>query len=241
MSKTEYQRISGNTNVKCHCTITDCVNTYNQPLALLTSQMSSVLGQLDTLLDKVNKIDTIMVYNLEESSVGNADARKKHDLDLAISIFSPLIPNFSNNGIKTFRVGGKKPDRSRSLKVVLSSNSDVATAMKNFAGSETQLNPRFSSVKLSRDRTPREAAHLHNLKAELKERTTSGEKDLTIRCDRSLTTRNKISGGGTLIAVRDHLASELVPMHARSSECVFINCISGSRHILLGSVYVPPN
>ncbi|XP_054279113.1 uncharacterized protein LOC128997499 [Macrosteles quadrilineatus] len=59
--------------------------------------------------------------------------------------------------------------------------------------------------------------------------------------DRSLATSNKISGGGTLIAVRDHLACQLVPLHACSSECVFVTCTSGTRRILLGSVYIPPS
>lgn len=56
MSKTEYLRISGNTNVEWYCTRMDYLHTPNQPLTLLTIQMAVVLSKLDDLLSKVNKI-----------------------------------------------------------------------------------------------------------------------------------------------------------------------------------------
>ncbi|KAG8244620.1 hypothetical protein J6590_019876 [Homalodisca vitripennis] len=59
MSKAEYLRLSGNNNEKWYCTRTDCTALTNQPLQLLTVQMSTVLNKLDDLLNKVSKIDEI--------------------------------------------------------------------------------------------------------------------------------------------------------------------------------------
>lgn len=58
MTKTEYQRISGNTNIKWFCSRIDCLPLQNQPLNQLSTQLASALTKLDELLAKVNKIDT---------------------------------------------------------------------------------------------------------------------------------------------------------------------------------------
>ncbi|KAG8241594.1 hypothetical protein J6590_083596 [Homalodisca vitripennis] len=59
LSKAECLRLSGNNNEKWYCTRTDCTALTNQPLQLLTVQMSTVLNKLDDLLNKVSKIDEI--------------------------------------------------------------------------------------------------------------------------------------------------------------------------------------
>lgn len=51
--------MSGNSSVKWCCTRTDCLDSSNQPLTLLSFQMAAILTKLDDLLGKVNKIDTI--------------------------------------------------------------------------------------------------------------------------------------------------------------------------------------
>lgn len=59
MLKTEYVRISADTNIKWHCSREDCHALQNQPLIKLSHQMTSVLTRLDELLAKVSKIYTI--------------------------------------------------------------------------------------------------------------------------------------------------------------------------------------
>lgn len=250
MSKTEYQRISSNTNVKWYCSRTDCVDNSGQPLNILTSQMTSVLNKLDDLLGKVGKIDEIsrdvtdiktemctikaglsaleprvtmvedrvasvvetvkviksevgssnieaaiaemnertrrsknvMVFNLTESSDRDANNRKRHDLDLINKLFSPLLPTLMINKTKAFRVGKKSPGKFRPLKVVLENASDVSTVISSFSTeSAAMVDPSFSSVKVSRDKTPREISHLSSLRSELEERSAGGEIDLTIK------------------------------------------------------------
>ncbi|KAG8245600.1 hypothetical protein J6590_102872, partial [Homalodisca vitripennis] len=61
-SKTEYQRLSSDTNKKWHCHRTDCIDVSNRPLQRLSSQMLAVLSKLDNLLGKVIKIDEISRY-----------------------------------------------------------------------------------------------------------------------------------------------------------------------------------
>lgn len=70
MNKTEYIRIAGNSKVKWHCTRTDCVDAANQPITLLSFQMSSVLVKLDNLLSKIDVICTdVAVIKNEVASI----------------------------------------------------------------------------------------------------------------------------------------------------------------------------
>lgn len=251
MSKAEYQKISGNSANKWYCTRTDCIDSSNQPLALLSSQMSSVLSKLDDLLGKVNKIDAIssdvvaiktevttiragldaleprvsnvedrlfsvenkidktatsngsdlettiaemnertrrskniMVFNLAESSASDVKTRMQYDLDSVNRLVSPFLPSFTPVGVRTFRVGKKQPgpEKPRPLKVILSNQSDVAKFISNFSSDvAAQVDQAFATIRVSRDRTPRESKHLLSLKTLLKERESKGEKNLTIK------------------------------------------------------------
>lgn len=251
MSKTEYQKMSGNTAIKWYCTRTDCIVPSTQPLALISSQMSAVITKLDDLLGKVEKIDNIssdiatiktemstikaglsvleprvskvedrlttienkiemtstskpsdlettiaemnerarrskniMVFNLAESSAADVQTRMRSDLDMVNKLFKHFMPSFTTDGIKTFRVGKKHPGsvKPRPLKVILSNQSDVAEFLRNFsADAAAQVHQAFSSVRVSRDRTPCESKHLQTLNSELKERVSKGESNLTIK------------------------------------------------------------
>lgn len=59
VSKSEYLRIAGNSSNKWYCSRTDCIEPDKNPQALVSKQLSSVIGKLDELLIKVNKIDGI--------------------------------------------------------------------------------------------------------------------------------------------------------------------------------------
>lgn len=251
MSKTEYQKMSGNIAIKWYCARTDCIDPSTQPLALLSSQMSAVLTKLDHLLGKVTKIDNIssdiatiktemseikaglavleprvskiedrlntvenkielssnsehsalettiaemnerarrsknlMVFNLAESSAADVQTRMRSDLDMVNKLLNPFMPSFTTDGIKTLRVGKKLPGsvKPRPLKVILSSQSDVAEFLRSFsADAAARVHQAFSSVKVSRDRTPCESKHLQTLNSELKERVSKGETNLTIK------------------------------------------------------------
>lgn len=250
MTKSEYQRISGNSKEPWSCSRTDCIDSKSLPHEQLSSQMTVVLSKLDALLGKVNKIEEIsrdivdiktevsgiragllaleprvesvesrittveqkidavkssdssntvevaiaemnerarrsrnlMILNLVESGDKNVDVKKGHDFDLTNKLLSNILADFTPGDIKLFRVGKKLQVKPRPLKVIMSNSFDVSKVIGNFSPeSAAQIDPVFASVKLSRDRTPRELNHLKSLNSELDERKARGETGLTIR------------------------------------------------------------
>lgn len=59
VTKSEYLRIAGNPSNKWYCSRTDSIEQDKNPQAHASNQLSSVIGKLDELLIKVNKIDGI--------------------------------------------------------------------------------------------------------------------------------------------------------------------------------------
>lgn len=132
--------------------------------------------------ERTRRSRNVMVYNLDESLEVDVKSKKHHNLALVNRSFLPLLPSFTPSGIKTIRVRGNQSKQPCPLKVVLNNQSDVMIVMSGFLSDFTsQVDACFSSLKLSKDRTPHEAKHLRSLNAELKERTTCGETDLTFK------------------------------------------------------------
>lgn len=132
--------------------------------------------------ERTRRAYNIMIYNLVESTDNAADNRKQHDLALVTKLFKSIDQDFNLNGIKSFRVGTKKPGKYRALKVILNSPPDVRLILSKFSSeSAAKLDQRFSNIKMSRDRTPRELNYFKCLMQELKEREDQGETDLTVK------------------------------------------------------------
>lgn len=132
--------------------------------------------------DRARRSRNIMVYNVFESSSPDIKLKIKHDVDQMHKLFSPMLPTLAQSGIKAVRVGKKLPDKPRPLKVILPSPADVPTVFSAFdVKAAARLDPSFSAVKLSRDRTPRESQHLKDLNREIEHRKARGEEDLTIK------------------------------------------------------------
>lgn len=250
MSKTEYQRISGDNNVKWYCTRTDCIVPSAQPQYQLLNQLIMLTEKISVLSDKVDsltslplKVDNliaevdnlnrnlstlekrvgdneskvrsleeqfvgvvasrnvnnpeetiaemhdrtrrsknIMVFNLVESSDKNLNTKKEHDRALVNKLIQACSPNTNLDDIKIFRMGGGKQGRTKPIKIVFKSDSDAIKFISNFSNEvATQTDQRFSGVKVSRDRTPRELEYLKSLRLELEQRISRGETDITIK------------------------------------------------------------
>lgn len=63
----------------------------------------------------------------------------------------------------------------------------------------------------------------------------------TYRCDRSINTSSKVSGGGVLISVNKNLKSELI-FSAEPDGCeqIWIQIKMKNKKLLIGSLYIPP-
>lgn len=64
----------------------------------------------------------------------------------------------------------------------------------------------------------------------------------TYRCDRSINTSSKQSGGGVLISVNKKYNSELI-LNGENEQCeqVWIKIVNGKKKLFLGVLYIPPN
>lgn len=151
----------------------------NGSSALNASDSESLMAEFN---DRVRRASNVMVYGLVESTSPNSNARKISDLELVTSLFKSSQPNFNNSGVKLFRVGKTQGDKPRPLKVVLNSEYDARLVLSTFShDSASKVNTIFSSVKVARDKTPQEQKYLKSLVAEMENRKSKGEDDLTIK------------------------------------------------------------
>lgn len=173
------KRVSENEN--CIKILQDKVDNLADRPALADSSLDPeiMVGEVN---ERARRALNVMVYNLTESTDTNVNVRKKHDLGLVNKLFKSIHSELNTNGIMTFRVGRGRPGKSRPLKVVLNSVSDVRQILSGFSSElAAGVDQQFSSVKVSRDRTQREQDYFKALKVEMNEREKKGEKDLTIK------------------------------------------------------------
>lgn len=105
-----------------------------------------------------------------------------NDNDLVKKLIDAFDPSSNHCDFKTDRVGRKLPNKSRPLKLILNHKSDVHTFLSSFSSENAgNADQRLSSVKASRDRTPREIEFFNSLKTEVEARKSQGENDITIK------------------------------------------------------------
>lgn len=61
------------------------------------------------------------------------------------------------------------------------------------------------------------------------------------RCDRSIETSSRLSGGGVLIAIKRKYKSQEIVLNINSVEEIFIEVLIGNSKLVIGGVYLPPN
>lgn len=164
------------------------------------STLNSTQGQLNSnsiiaeLRERNYRAKNVMLYNLAESNSSNEESKRQHDLDLVKKLLQNIQPNIKLDKIKTIRVGKNRPNKPRPLKLVLESDSDAIDVLREFSAEAVALiDQRFSSLRISRDRTPEEISSYQALKAELDSRTNNGEEGLKIAFRRGIPKIVKIS------------------------------------------------
>lgn len=132
--------------------------------------------------DRARRSKNVMLFNLPESQDKNVEARIKHDNELVSRLLDSFLSDASSNSFKTARVGKRNLNKIRPLKVILNNESDVIRFLSGFSSeSAARMDQSFSTVKASRDRTPREMELFKSLKSELEERVSQGEEGLSIK------------------------------------------------------------
>lgn len=155
-------------------------NVKDAPLASssLPVNPEQIVAELN---DRSRRSKNVMLFNLPESSDKNVDIRKQHDLNLLLKLFNVFLPTFDVKNLKAVRAGKKSPSKMRPLKAILDCESNVVSFLSSFSSEAAGgIDPSFSTVRASRDRTPREMDYYKSLKSELDSRISKGE-DVVIK------------------------------------------------------------
>lgn len=132
--------------------------------------------------DRARRSRNVMIFNLMESTATGIDIRKKFDHDIINKLLATFLSDAVPEDIKILRLGKKQKDKPKPMKVIFAHESDVQKFLSSFKPElASQIDQRLSSIRVSRDRTPREISYLNSLRNELNRRTSLGEKDLTIK------------------------------------------------------------
>lgn len=128
---------------------------------------------IDELADRQSRAGNIIIYNLPES--GNGASSQNDDLDGVKTILNGL-EIADKDKIHTLRLG-RRGANSRPLKIFLGSRSNALLVLKN----KTYISEKNSGIKITNDETPMQREYKAKLRAELEQRKTAGEENLTIR------------------------------------------------------------
>lgn len=132
--------------------------------------------------DRSRRSRNVMIFNLEESQHGNIETRKQSDRTKVEKLVTSYLPNIDFNAVKILRMGRIQLNKKRPVKLIFRSDSDARAFLSGFSSdSVAQIDHSFSTIRVSRDRTPREVEYLNTLRTELSRRLAGGEKDLTIK------------------------------------------------------------
>lgn len=143
---------------------------------------SNVESVLEEINDRERRSRNVIIYNLPESASSTISVRIDHDKNLISKLTNVLCTTNPVTIFKSYRIGRSSKNKIRPLKVIFKDSGCVMDFCKNFdQKSLPDLDPNLKNVSVSRDRTPNERKHLFDLRAALKDRTESGETDLTIK------------------------------------------------------------
>ncbi|KAF5282306.1 hypothetical protein FQR65_LT14360 [Abscondita terminalis] len=200
--------------------------------------------------ERSSRANNILIFNIDEATSDNDTSN--NDLDSAV-IHKILRPIGINSINKIFRIG-KKSNKSRPIKVILTSPDDVHKVLKN-----KKLLPPNTSV--APDRTDMQRNELKSAYNELNRRRENGENNLFIKFIHETWLTNSVNdaelfpssyqvfrsdrigkrGGGVLIAVKNEYFVK--PLHLSSNcamEIIGVTITLGSFFATLVCVYIPP-
>ncbi|XP_054287517.1 uncharacterized protein LOC129003249 [Macrosteles quadrilineatus] len=193
--------------------------------------------------ERAYRARNIMIYELPECDSRDVSVRKKHDVDLAVELFSGVRPDVVLDVRAAVRVGKKTPNKPRPLKIVLDNETNARGFSLGVSPLRLQLNLAICFLLLN------VAASCYDILAFVETNLTPDIKDTELgldgfnifRCDRNELSSCKSSGGVSLIAVRNTIQSRNWSPTTCTSESVFVVCNLLSSVVLFGCTYIPPS
>jgi hypothetical protein len=189
----------------------DLVNNQSKKLDVLDNKFTCVLTELSALKEEnkilrnnidslVNRVVSLETKQLNSSSNDDAfsefiDRQSRSKNVILFNVREPIDNSENNSDISTVNLIlrnlgvdikpvivqrlGKPNNNCRPIKVLLPSISDVYKIL----GSTRKLksDQTFNDVKITSDKTPKQRQHFKDLRIQLNNRLSSGEKDLTIK------------------------------------------------------------
>lgn len=129
--------------------------------------------------ERQKRKQNLIIYGVEEPRNENPKISTEQDKQKVADLLSFLsVPAGSITPIRL----GQPPDNSaktRPIKIVLQSESNVHIAVKN--AKKLKTSDSFKNISVSLDRTPRQIAYYRNVKADLDDRKSKGEENLIIK------------------------------------------------------------
>lgn len=148
-----------------------------------SSNMSSVQFSNEFIFNEINErnrcANNLLFYNIEECDSNRLDDRISFDLVQINNVIKNILVDTSINP-KVIRIGRSQAGKSRPIKAIFDSKSDVFDIIKN-KRKLSQCNSSLSSINISTDRTLYQRETMKKLREELNQRTLKGEMDLTIK------------------------------------------------------------
>jgi hypothetical protein len=149
-----------------------------------SSNTSSVHFSNEFIFNEINECNrcanNLLFYNIEECNSNRLDDRISFDLVQINNVIKTILVDTSIIPKKVIRIGRSQAGKSRPIKVIFDSKSDVFDIIKN-KRKLSQCNSSLSSINISTDRTLYQREAMKKLREELKQRTSKGEMDLTIK------------------------------------------------------------
>ncbi|CAI6360305.1 unnamed protein product [Macrosiphum euphorbiae] len=145
---------------------------------------SSVHFSNEFIFNEINErnrcANNLLFYNIEECDSNRLDDRISFDLVQINNVIKTILVETSIIPKKVIRIGRSQAGKSRPIKVIFDSKSDVFDIIKN-KRKLSQCNSSLSSINISTDRTLYQRETMKKLREELNQRTSKGEMDLTIK------------------------------------------------------------
>lgn len=140
---------------------------------------TNVNEALNDQMEREMKKNNLILYGVEEGKDANEEKNNENDLSQTKQLFKHVNPDITpDNIVKIQRIGFKKADKTRPVKVVMKSEESKLSILKNarrLKESET-----FSKVGISYDKTKKQQEEYRKLKDEVDEKNKPFDKKVYV-------------------------------------------------------------
>ena len=138
---------------------------------------------LAEMRDREHRKYNVVFFGIQEHKSEDTNIRVNADNTAVTDIIRFIDQSIPVTSFKPYRLGryNKNNHKGRPLKIRLQSEHDVHTLIRQSKKLKLNENSRFSNIRISYDRTPRQIDYYNSLKIELNKRKNDGESNISIK------------------------------------------------------------